>query len=466
MLSVKPQYCLYGLIVFALLCSVDGVALAQSGSRSGLGGMGGGGPAPPGPDKRKRYVPPKFAPAGKRIPVAEVRLTGNFTVSESRVRSKLQTRAGRPFDPAAVQADKRQLLSSGLCYEVRVLKEESPNGVIITYELFEQPIIQHIEFIGNSVRKKTLLKKAEIEVGQPLSRFRVEEAKRKLEEFYKGRGNSHVEIKVQQGNERTDKGVVFQIKEGPRQRVRWTKFEGNSIASDARLRTQIDSKPGILWLFKGQVDQGVIDEDVDKLTSYYRSLGFFKAKVTKELQFDQKQQWLTLTFHIDEGPRYVIRNIQVEGNDVFNGNSLLAATKLRQGDFFDLGKMNGDVRVLKDTYGANGYIKVEVEATPQFDEQPGQLDLIYKIAEGKQHRVGNIHVNLGGEYPHTRETVVLNRMELREGDIIDIRKLRAAETRLTRSQLFESGPMGGPEIAVRPHDPDKRYATRPQRNQY
>lgn len=427
---------------------------------------GGGGAAPPGPQKQKRYVPPKFAPAGPRINVAEVRLTGSFSVSESRVRSKLQTRAGRQFDPAAVQADKRQLLSSGLCYDVRVYREDGPTGVIITFELFEQPIIQHIEFVGNSVRSKTLLKKSEIAIGQPLSRYRVDEAKRKLVEYYRSRGNSFIEIAVQEGNEQTDKGVVFQVKEGPRQRIRWTKFEGNTIASDGRLRTQIDSKPGILWLFKGQVDNDVIDEDVDKLTSYYRSLGFFRAKVVKEPQFDESQEWLTLTFHIDEGPRYVVRTIQVEGNEVFSADELLAATELRAGDYFDLTKVNGDVRILKDAYGANGYIKVDVKATPQFDEEPGQLDLVYKLAEGKQHRVGDIMVKMGGEYPHTRQSVVLNRIDLREGDIIDIRKLRDSERRIKSSQLFDTGPLGGPEIAVQPRNNGTRQATRPGNRNY
>ena len=450
------------------LCVCNDVTWAQSGSRNGLGGgmggMGGADPSPPGPNTKRRYVPPKFAPAGPRVNVAEVHLTGKFASSESRIRSKLQTRAGRQFDPATVQADKRHLLSTGLCYDVRVYKENSPQGVVITFELFEQPTIQQIEFVGNRVRSNTLLKKAELKIGQPLSRYRVDEAKRKLEDFYRGRGNAYIEIVVREGDKQGDKRVVFEVKEGPRQRIRWTKFEGNTIASDARLRTQIDSKPGILWIFKGKVDNDVIDEDVEKLISYYRSLGFFRATVEKELNFDADNEWLTLTFHVNEGPRYMIRDVRLEGNQVYESKDLLASTEIRQGDYFDLGKVNGDVRLLKDAYGANGYIKADVQATPQFDEEPGQLDLVYKIDEGKQHRVGDIVVNMGGENPHTRQTVVLNRIDMRPGDIIDIRKLRASETRLKRSQLFENSPFGGPEIAVKPHTSGTRTAAQPRRN--
>ena len=167
-----------------------------------------------------------------------------------------------------------------------------------------------------------------------------------------------------------------------------------------------------------------------------------------------------MTFHIDEGPRYVIRSISVEGNRVYDQQDLLSVTEMQSGDFFDLTRMNNDVRALKDAYGSNGYIKADIQATPQFDEEPGQLDLVYRVDEGKQHRVGEIIVKMDGEYPHTRNSVVLNRIDLREGDIIDIRKLRDSERRIKASQLFENGPLGGPEIAVQPRT-STRTASRP-----
>lgn len=449
-------------VISALLCA--DFALGQSGSRGmGMGGgaPGGGGAAP---QSKKRYQPKQFAPSGPQVQVAAVRFKGNNAINESRLRAKLRTRTGRVFDPAAVQADVRQLLTQGLCYDVRTYKEESPEGVIVTFELFEQPVIQYIKFTGDKVssfRERTLLKKSEVEVGQPLSRFRTEEAKRKLLEYYKGRGHAFAEIEIQEGAKQGDRGMVFAINAGPRQRIRWTSFEGNTIVSDSRLRTQISSKPGYFWILKGEVDRDVIEEDLVKLTSYYRSLGFFKATVTHEMNFDEEQEWLSLRFTIDEGPRYVIRDIRVEGNDVYGESSLLGTTELRKGDFFDLTLMQDDVRNLKDAYGANGYIRADVKAAPKFFEEPGQLDLVYKIDEGKQYRVGDIRILIDGEYPHTRQNVVLNRIELREGDIIDIRKLRNSERRVASSQLFETGPMSRPEIAVEPRETDVRRASRP-----
>ena len=139
MLSVATvRVSIVALTTALVLSSACDFVLAQSGSRSGMGGGMGGGPNPAGPQKQARYVPPKFAPAGPRINVAEVRLKGSYSVSDSRIRAKLQTREGRQFDPASVQADVRQLTAQGLCYDVRTYREDSPDGVIITFELFEQ----------------------------------------------------------------------------------------------------------------------------------------------------------------------------------------------------------------------------------------------------------------------------------------------------------------------------------------
>ena len=56
-------------------------------------------------------------------------------------------------------------------------------------------------------------------------------------------------------------GAVYLINEGNVQKFSTVKFEGNShsIAPDGRVKTLIQSKPPMFWLFKGQVDPKKID---------------------------------------------------------------------------------------------------------------------------------------------------------------------------------------------------------------
>jgi outer membrane protein insertion porin family len=250
---------------------------------------------------------------------------------------------------------------------------------------------------------------------------------------------------------------VLQIDEGPVERIWSVQFEGNdpSLATDARLKTLIKSKPGVLkYLFRGRLDHSVIEQDLDRLTVYYRDLGYFRAQVSRELRYDESGQWVSLIFVIDEGPRYKIRNLEVIGNEKFAAQQLKQQLTLKPGDYFNMPKMRRDENMLRELYGSQGHIFADIQAVPRFMEQPGELDLVFNIKEGELFRVGEIKIHVAGEHPHTRKSVILNRLSLRPGDIIDIRKVRASERRLKASQLFVTNPSEGqpPRIVIRPPD--------------
>ncbi len=140
--------------------------------------------------------------------------------------------------------------------------------------------------------------------------------------------------------------------------------------------------------------------------------------------------------------------------------------QIKPGDFFDQPKMTADVVTIQDVYGSQGYIFANVQPEPRFFEEPGQLDLVYSIDEGKRYRVGRIDVKITGEHPHTRVRTVLNRMSLRPGDIVDTRELRASERRLKASQLFNVDPAKGisPKIVLVPQDEaDGSFANKPRK---
>ena len=73
----------------------------------------------------------------------------------------------------------------------------------------------------------------------------------------------------------------------------------------------------------------MIDADVNKLTAFYRSFGYFQAKVGRELVFDEKNKWLTLRFVIHEGPRYQVESVAFIGNKLFASESLTTGVVLK-----------------------------------------------------------------------------------------------------------------------------------------
>lgn len=473
------------LLLTALLAVGPGFAMAQYNRDPGIAPLGSlgtpnsGFPSPgyqpqrgpglgvsaPGTSSRSMLFP---GDRGK--PIVDVRIVGNKNVSADTITSYLRTRAQRQFDPEIVQADKRRLQKSGLFADTNILTQSVNGGVVVTFQVFERPTLQYIKFHGNrGVTDKVLTKESGLKVGDALHSFSIQEARRKVEDFYHRKGYPQARIAVREGTGNADRGAVLEVSEGPMQRIVSVSFVGNTIATDGRLKTQIQSKPDVipyLAIFRGKVDRNKIDEDVDRLTAYYRNLGFFRARIAREMEFDSTQQWLKLKFVIDEGPRYLIREVSVVGNNRFDAKTLQAQLGLQSGQFFHAGKMNRDVTSLRDIYGGLGHVFADVRADPRFLDEGNQLDLVYNITEGQQFRVGKINVHVAGEYPHTRESVVLDRLSLRPGDVVDVREVRSSERRLKASQLFETDPSSGkaPRIVIQPpnlEDADEFVAEQP-----
>jgi outer membrane protein insertion porin family len=327
---------------------------------------------------------------------------------------------------------------------------------VVIFELVDRPRINSIEFLGNrGFADKKLLKTVGLKVGEPLNTYEVEEGRRKLEEHYRTKGYPKAVIGILEGDQPEDQAVVYVVSEGYLQRIASVTFEGNTFASDGQLKTKVESKPGFLWLFlRGKFDRQKLDADVEKITAYYRDFGYFRARVSRQLEFDENGQWVDVKFIIDEGQRYNVRSVSIVGNQKkkMRSEPLLEALDLKDGKPYNRLEMDKDLQLIKDLYGSQGHIFTDAVAEPRFLEEPGQIDLVYKIQEGEPFRVGQINVHIAGEFPHTRRNVVLNRLSVRPGDLIDIREIRNSERRLRASQLFESEATGGepPKIVVRP----------------
>lgn len=405
-------------------------------------------------------VPDLAAVGPQTEQVVEVRVVGNRRTAREKILTYVRTREGRPFDRFMIEEDVRRLNSSGLFVTVRASQQQVPGGRIVVFEVVERPTLEYVKYTGNqAIAKQTLAKESGLKAGDPLDTFAVENARRRIEDYYRRQGFAKVQVTVLEGASPEDRGAVFSIHEGPKQRILWTNFVGNTIASDAKLRSKIQSKQGILWIFKGKLDPEQLERDRRLLVEYYRSLGFFSARIGQPIvEFNESRTWATITFVIDEGPRYQVRAVRFLGNQIFSSDELQKELKLGAGQYFSQADLQADLASLREKYGSIGYVFADIEAEPRYlVEPPGMIDLVYTVQEGQQYRVGRIEVDIKGDNPHTRTTTVLNRLSLYPGQIVDVRELRASERRLRFSGLFEVDPAKGeaPKIALTPPDPDQ-----------
>ncbi len=384
--------------------------------------------------------------------VAEIRIVGNDTIPTEKVSGQITTRVGRPFQSAVVQRDVRTLANLGWFIDVKPLYQTTPQGRIVIFQVVERPTIRYVTYLGNEkLSDKNLGKQTNLKVGGVVDPYAVAEGRRKIVEHYASRGFNKVQVSILEGDQATDQGIAYLINEGQLQKIWDVDFVGNEFVSDSRLATLIQSKPPKLLYFKGFLNREQIDKDVDQLTAYYRSFGYFQARVSRKLETNDQRNWVYLTFVIHEGPRYQIRNVRYLGNTKFEPTALEEAAKLNAGEPFEQTKVQVDARWIKELYGSHGYVFADVRPETVFLEAPGDVDLIYHINEGERFRVGRILVEIGGDNPHTRVQTAINRMSLRPGDIFDIREVQASERRLAASGLFHTDPARGirPKIDYR-----------------
>ena len=398
-------------------------------------------------------APPRTTQESLRgLPVAEVRIKGADNIPTQRITRHIETRAGREFQPDQVDQDVRALNRTHMFHTVRTFVRQQPQGVIVVFEVVERPSIRYVAFVGNEkVKDRHLTKEVGIKRGDSLDPYTVEEGRQKIIDHYRNKGFGTVQVEILEGDRPDHRGVAYLIHEGKKLRIRWTSVAGNKVASDGRLKTQIESKPGILWLFKGYFDGDTLEGDVDRLTEYYRSLGYFDAVIGREYTVSESG-WVDIEFVVEEGMRYRVDKISFAHSNKVPDAMLAEVIKLESGEYFDQRKMNFDKQAIQNIFGDRGYAFADVQEVIRHHEEPGTLDVIYRVDEGARYHIAGIRVKVTGEYPHTRHATVFNRLGQREGDTFNLSEIKDSERRIRASGIFNANPAQGgiPKITYTP----------------
>jgi outer membrane protein insertion porin family len=383
-------------------------------------------------------------PAEEGLSIRRIEIEGNRLYTETYIRSLIRSEEGTPYSSEQVRGDVRRLQQTGKFLDVFATPHIEAGQVVLTFTVAELPEITAVNFQGNvRFKDKDLRKELTIGPGSPLDRFAIEQGREAIQTLYRTKGYNEAQVTIDEQALDQDHVVIYQIVEGPRVRVRKVDFEGNVHFSDRVLASKVSTKP-YLWIFReGIYSADQVAEDELSLQSFLRGQGYLDARVSHRLSFDETGQKLTVTFLIEEGPRYSIRNVLFEGNSVFATDDLKALISLKPGMFMVRERIRQDVEKLTSLYHEQGYINVTVATRWVFAEEPELVDLTFEIHEGDQFRVGRLVVRGNRE---TQDKVVRRELRLFPGDLFDLNKTREAERRLRETGLFSAAsvtPVGG-----------------------
>ncbi|MEZ6057285.1 MAG: BamA/TamA family outer membrane protein [Planctomycetaceae bacterium] len=386
-------------------------------------------------------------------PVAAIKIEGNLTIPTYSIERYItNTRVGRPVSAIAIRDDKTALLSTRWFASVREFVEPSANGPVVIFQVSERPILRNVEFIGNKkFSSDRLSKETGLVPGHGYDVSANRESVVRIERLYREKGYVHARVDLKKGAKAEDREVVIVIDEGPKVAVGWISFEGNSFVSSAVLKTKLTTKSQWVFLFGGTYDPELIRNDEGILKSYYESLGFFDVKVKGVERAADDGKRMYVTFMIQEGVRFKIRNIDTSGNAVLSREQLLKGTKLGRGDAFNSRWLEEDLKTMKDRYDELGRPFAEIQPEPLFLEEPGLLDIVYKVNEDKVRLIGHINVAIRGDMSHTRTDVVRHHVNpyIKPGHLAKASDLRMAKAALQNPIYDKEEP---PSFNIRPRD--------------
>ncbi len=376
---------------------------------------------------------------GKIVKEVQIRYRGTKTVNEDRLRTHMAVAAGKAFSQTVLDGDTRTLYSSGLVDDVQFFAEDVAGGVKVIAEVVTRPLISGLGFAGNSTfSDKKLANESKLGVGQILSDEEIINARKNIEKLYLGYGYPDVGVTHRlQSTERPGYAdLVFVIDEGQKSEVRSILFEGNNAFRDADLRKEMSTKEKgwFSWFDKsGRIDSVALDEDLEKVEDFYRSKGYWRAKVGTPRRVEGKGDKVNLIIPVNEGPKYTVNSVQFPNVQVFSREELMPAMSLIGNMPYSSSKVRDDIRMIRSYYGSKGY--AEATVVPDVREAAGsKVNIFYRITAGKKFRVGR--VNIQGN-TKSQDRVIRREVPMRPGEYLNSVDLETTKRRLTNMNYYD-----------------------------
>ena len=249
----------------------------------------------------------------------------------------------------------------------------------------EQVRISGIKVTGNRrVAEGTVLSYLPVQIGDVVSQGGLSQS---LERLYATNLFKDIKLDID--------GSVLTVTIVENPIINRVNIEGNDVITDDRLLEVIDVQPRRVYNRQVALDAAA------KLLDVYRAGGRFAAVVEpKIIELDENR--VDLVFEVDEGPLIKINSIVFSGNQNFSDRALSQAIVSREkrwwafltpNDKYDEGRLDYDVRLLRQYYLSRGYADINVSrARGGLLPDHSGFAITFLIDEGVRYKVNNINM--------------------------------------------------------------------------
>lgn len=369
--------------------------------------------------------------------VKNINITGLQRVEQETVLAYLDIERGQNVSQMDIDSALKRLYSTGLFADVSL--DMLGNGELLV-KVSENPIINKRYFEGNEEIEDSMLEKElQLNAGSIYSVSKVQQDSQRIVEVYKraGRYATVVDPKIiKRDQNRVD--LIYEISEGPNAKIDKISFVGNNHFTDSELQSEIMSKESRWYrIFSSaeNYDPEKTNYDKELLRRFYMRHGYADFRVSTavgELSADKKS--FVLTYVIDEGPRYKIKDINISsalrGVDT---ETLYPELLVEEGDWYDSDKIDKSAYNITEKLGQQGFAFVEVNPVLHKNTQTGDVNLTFDIEEGQRLFIDKI--NISGN-TRTEDKVIRREFRIDEGDAFNASKIKASRRNIEALDYF------------------------------
>ena len=388
--------------------------------------------------------------------IVSIEYQGLATLTPETVGFYLGIEQGERLDWRRLDQAVRELWDRQLIEDISIEATAAEGGAALKISLEERPILVGIEYQGikrvsrNDISDRVIKDRIRVREGDPLSRGELYRLKAAIEELYREKGYRLAEAtftveEVSLG----DRRVYFSIDEGDKVRIASIDFEGNTVYGDRRLQLSMKKtkEAGVLsrLLKKDVFNVATFEEDLEKVRDLYTKIGYKNVLLGEpqiEIQatrpnastLEAQRRRLFITVPVEEGDRWKLGDISIEGNEKYPDELLLPQFAKPRGGWLRSKVIDDGVEAINEIYNNTGHLfaRVSTELRERADEQVA--DLVVHVDEGDQYKVGRIEFQGNTK---TRDKVIRRNMGVQEGRLLNAGSLRNSLLRIRQLEFFK-----------------------------
>ncbi|MBT9370223.1 outer membrane protein assembly factor BamA [Rhizobium sp. CSW-27] len=368
--------------------------------------------------------------------VQRIDVRGAQRAGAAAVRSNITIRPGVNFSNSDIDESVKRLYATGYFSDVKI----AVSGGTLVVTVDESQLVNQVVFNGNRKIKDDKLQG--IVTTQPLGPYSDAMVKADIErirEAYKQIGRSDVQITTQTvpvGQGRVN--LAFVINEGDRTKISDIKFIGNSAYSSSRLHDVLVTKESGPLSFLTRKDVYTEDKmkaDEEALRKFYYDHGYPDFRiVSSDAVLNEAKNEYTLTFSVEEGPRYRFGDVTVDSTvQGLDASALKNVVETKSGDVYKASDVQKSIEAIQKKVAEAGYPFARV--TPRGDRnfQTNTIGVSYLVDQGERAYVERIDIRGN---TRTRDYVIRREFDMSEGDAFNQLMITRAKRRLEALGYF------------------------------